>query len=220
MHLNLPPASPDPSSKASWRRELRAARRALVDEQDETGRDHQGRALTAALLTWMEPYAERLGRADLSGWSVTAFASMATEPPTDHLIATLLDRGVRVWLPVTLPEGRLGWTPAGQPGRGQAGASPMRPDPAATGASAGSEALKQVDVALVPGLAVAHDGTRLGQGGGYYDRVIPLLRPRHVPVVAVLHDHEWLPQVPSAAHDAAVDAVLTTHGVRAVTPPG
>lgn len=220
MHLNLPPTSPDFASKASWRRELRSARRSLVDEQGETGRDHQSRELTKALLTWLEPYAERLGRADLSGWSMTAFTAMASEPPTDHLIATLLDRGVRVWLPVTLPDSQLGWTPAGQTPQGQARPSPMRPDPAAAQTGAGREALEQVDVALVPALAVSHDGGRLGQGGGYYDRVIPSLRQRHVPVVAVLHDHEWLPQVPRATHDAAVDAVLTTAGVRVLTPPG
>ncbi|MBA2696502.1 MAG: hypothetical protein H0U62_11850, partial [Actinobacteria bacterium] len=139
MDLHLPPARPEPSSKASWRRELRAARRVLVDQQGETGRDRQGRELTEALLTWLEPYAEALGRADLSGWSVTAFTAMASEPPTDHLIATLLDRGVRVWLPVTLPDRQLGWTPAGQTPQGQARPSPMRPDPAAAQASVGRE---------------------------------------------------------------------------------
>ncbi|MGI8948003.1 MAG: 5-formyltetrahydrofolate cyclo-ligase [Ornithinimicrobium sp.] len=95
---------------------------------------------------------------------------------------------------------------------------------AAVARSRGSEVLQGVDVALIPALAVSRDGRRLGQGGGYYDRVLPVLRQRAstVPVIAVLHDHEWLPQVPSEPHDALVDAVLTTAGVQDVeglTPP-
>ena len=34
-----------------------------------------------------------------------------------------------------------------------------------------------VDWALVPGLAFDERGFRLGRGAGYYDRLIPLLRP-------------------------------------------
>lgn len=223
MDLQLPPAGTDSASKAAWRRELRAARRSVVAEQGEAGRARHGRELSAALLRWLEPYAARSGRADLSGWSVTAFAAMATEPPTEHLLGTLGELGVQVWLPVTLPEARLGWRLARDPADQAGGHDPMHPDPAAVTRSRGPEVLEQVDLALIPALAVARDGRRLGQGGGYYDRALPVLRRRPaptVPVIAVLHDHEWLPQVPSESHDARVDAVLTTAGVQLLTPPG
>ena len=36
--------------------------------------------------------------------------------------------------------------------------------------------LDSIDVVLVPALAIDPDGYRLGQGGGYYDRALPLLR--------------------------------------------
>ena len=63
------------------------------------------------------------------------------------------------------------------------------------------------------------DDVRLGQGGGYYDTVLPTLRTLSAgaPVVIVLHDHEVVPQVPAAGHDVVVDAVLRpTSGVCAV----
>ena len=36
--------------------------------------------------------------------------------------------------------------------------------------------LESIDLVLVPALAIDPDGYRLGQGGGYYDRALPLLR--------------------------------------------
>lgn len=36
--------------------------------------------------------------------------------------------------------------------------------------------LDSIDLVLVPALAIDPDGYRLGQGGGYYDRALPLLR--------------------------------------------
>jgi 5-formyltetrahydrofolate cyclo-ligase len=37
-------------------------------------------------------------------------------------------------------------------------------------------ALDSIDVVLVPALAIDPDGYRLGQGGGFYDRALPLLK--------------------------------------------
>ena len=49
---------------------------------------------------------------------------------------------------------------------------------------------------------------RLGYGGGYYDRLLPLLRP-HVPRIAGAFDEQIVAAVPTAAHDLAVDLVAT-----------
>jgi 5-formyltetrahydrofolate cyclo-ligase len=212
MGPQLPPVG---AGKAAWRAEVRRLRRDLVQRQGPAGRAAHARSLTAAALPWLESYAVGLGRVGLRGLCVTAFAAMPSEPPVDDLVATLRERGVEVLLPLTLPGGVLRWTT--EPAQGH----PMRPA-AEAGSGRGAEALSEVDVALVPALAVARDGRRLGQGGGYYDRAVPVLRSRRspAPVVAVLHDHEWVADLPSQAHDIRVDAVLTTRGVEPVSPPG
>ncbi len=213
MEPQLPPVA---AGKSAWRDQVRRLRRELVQRQGPAGRAAHARALTAAALPWLEAYAAGLGRVDLQDLRVTAFAPMPSEPPVDDLVATLRSRGVEVLLPLTLPGGVLRWTtePAEE-------GHPMRPASDAS-AGQGAEALAEVDIALVPALAVARDGRRLGQGGGYYDRAVPALRLGRspAPVVAVLHDHEWVADLPSEEHDIRVDAVLTTRGVQPVIPPG
>jgi 5-formyltetrahydrofolate cyclo-ligase len=65
-----------------------------------------------------------------------------------------------------------------------------------------------VDWVLVPGVAFDRDGRRVGYGGGYYDRLLPLLRPR-IPRVAGAYDVQVVAHVPSSAHDLTVDAIVT-----------
>ncbi|WP_114907291.1 5-formyltetrahydrofolate cyclo-ligase [Ornithinimicrobium murale] len=191
------------AAKKQARSRVRARRRDLVERQGVAERAEQASALANAFLTWARGYAEGLGRGDLSGLVVTAFDPMPTEPPVHALVAAAREAGMRVLLPVTVREDtRLDWVTAGDP----------------TSEVQGPEALLGVDIALIPGLAVDLSGHRLGQGGGYYDRALPLVRPG-VPVVVALHDHEFpthaAPElaVPHAPHDIPVDGVLTTAGV-------
>jgi 5-formyltetrahydrofolate cyclo-ligase len=65
----------------------------------------------------------------------------------------------------------------------------------------------EVDLVLVPGLAFDVRGQRLGYGQGYYDRLLPSLsRARRV---GLAYELSLLAEVPSAAHDAPVDVVIT-----------
>jgi 5-formyltetrahydrofolate cyclo-ligase len=65
-----------------------------------------------------------------------------------------------------------------------------------------------VDCVLVPGVAFDPAGRRLGYGGGYYDRLLPHLRPG-VPRIAGAFDVQIVDAVPVDAHDLAVDIVVT-----------
>jgi len=80
-----------------------------------------------------------------------------------------------------------------------------------TGPRLPATALGTADVVLVPALAVAADGTRLGRGGGYYDRALGHARTGAV-LVAVVFDDELLDEVPAGAHDRRVAAVVTPGG--------
>jgi 5-formyltetrahydrofolate cyclo-ligase len=75
----------------------------------------------------------------------------------------------------------------------------------------GPTALGAADTVVVPALAVGRDGSRLGRGGGYYDRALQYARPDAV-LVAVVFDDELLDELPVEAHDLRVTAVVTPSG--------
>jgi len=65
-----------------------------------------------------------------------------------------------------------------------------------------------IEFVLVPGVAFDLDGRRLGYGGGYYDRLLPLLPP-HAARVAGAFELQLVEHVPAAPHDVAVDEIVT-----------
>jgi len=65
-----------------------------------------------------------------------------------------------------------------------------------------------IDWILVPGLAFDRSGRRLGYGGGYYDRLLPLI-PASAARVAGAYDLQIVPRVPAAPHDLLVDCIVT-----------
>ena len=86
------------------------------------------------------------------------------------------------------------------------GRPPAQPD----GEAQGAESLKEADLIVIPALAASADGTRLGQGGGWYDRALTHRSPG-IPVVAVIFDDEVLEPriIPAEPHDVPVDAIVT-----------
>lgn len=75
----------------------------------------------------------------------------------------------------------------------------------------------EVDVAIVPGVAFDVDGGRLGRGGGFYDRLLPRLRPDCL-VVGVCSEQAVLGRVPTEPHDRPVDVVVSDASVRRRPP--
>lgn len=71
----------------------------------------------------------------------------------------------------------------------------------------------QLDLVLVPGLAFSPSGTRLGRGGGYYDRLLADRRTDCV-AVGVTWSDRVLDEVPVEDHDSRVDYLATETGVK------
>lgn len=141
---------------------------------------------------------------------VAAYAHRPSEPSTGPLLARLSASGVRVLLPALGPGLGRDWawytTPEALQSR-----SPGRP-PEPDGPHLPGDTVGQADVVVVPALAVDTSGARLGQGGGWYDRVLADVRPG-VPVLALVHAHEVydaaVRPLPREDHDRRVDAVVT-----------
>ena len=67
---------------------------------------------------------------------------------------------------------------------------------------------EQLDLVMVPGTAFDPKGGRMGQGKGYYDRLLARVRPS-APLVAIAFDCQIFDEIPVSAHDVFMDRVLT-----------
>ena len=151
-------------------------------ERSESARAAASEAITAHLLALPEVNSAK---------TVGCYVAMRGEPDTKQLIASLLARKVRVLIPVGRDE-------------------PNWADFEAPDIALGASSIATADFLIVPGLAVAYDGTRLGRGGGYYDKVLEHFSS---PTCIALFSDEVLPKVPSEPHDQKVRMVATELGV-------
>lgn len=133
--------------------------------------------------------------------SVAAYVPLRTEPGSVELLDALDGAGIAVLVPVLLPNCDLDWR--------------RWPD----GPLAGVDAIGTVDVAFVPALAVARDGTRLGRGGGSYDRALTRRSP-DATVIALLFDDELVDVLPREPWDVPVHGAVTPSGWRVVRESG
>jgi len=67
---------------------------------------------------------------------------------------------------------------------------------------------EELDLVMVPGTAFDARGGRMGQGKGYYDRLLARARP-DAPLVALAFDCQLFDEIPVAGHDVFMDEVLT-----------
>ncbi|WP_182354290.1 5-formyltetrahydrofolate cyclo-ligase [Flaviflexus huanghaiensis] len=103
--------------------------------------------------------------------TVSLYVSVNNEPVTLRALDILRDRGVRVLLPKLGPGLARMWAEFGK--GGLAIEAPGRP-PSPISDALPSETIEEADAIIVPALALNHRGIRLGQGGGWYDRILKL----------------------------------------------
>ncbi|ADG67080.1 5-formyltetrahydrofolate cyclo-ligase [Planctopirus limnophila DSM 3776] len=68
--------------------------------------------------------------------------------------------------------------------------------------------LAEIDLVVLPGLAFDEQGRRLGQGRGYFDRLLMELNP-HAIKVGLAFEVQMVEEVPVEEHDLPVDLVIT-----------
>lgn len=188
-----------------------AARKTALRDQLVTARNRRSllevaesaRALAEHLLA--RPEVQRAA-------TIAVYISIGTEPGTGPLIDQLAAMGRRVILPVVLPDLDLDWAVYDGPDSLERRRGLLEP----VGRRLGPEAVATADVVLTPGLAVDHTGMRIGRGGGCYDRALGRV-PVGTFVCTLLYDDEVVENVPSAAHDRPVTAVVTPTGVSRLT---
>jgi len=171
------------------------------------------RAVSAAVhRVEAEQLCSHLANAVRDATTVCAYLPVGAEPGSEALLDRLRALGRAVLLPVT----RTGpdnehlplWWGDYIPGKLVSARFGLR-EPARPWLE--PSAITQAGVVLVPALAVDRTGVRLGRGGGFYDRSLPLCAPG-TRLVAVVRDDELLESLPTEPHDVRMTHALTPLG--------
>jgi 5-formyltetrahydrofolate cyclo-ligase len=88
----------------------------------------------------------------------------------------------------------------------------LEPRPQLRDAPGKRVAPKELDLVMVPGTAFDSRGGRMGQGKGYYDRLLAQTR-LDCPLIALAFECQMFPEIPVAPHDVFMDKVLTEQAV-------
>ena len=181
-------------AKAALRIRARAARASLDHEE-------RAEAARAAARHFFDGIA--LSASDV----VAAYWRIRDELDCQPILVKLMDSNQTVVLPVVLgPEQPLDlrvWEQGAslyESGFGTLAPSELAPK-------------AEPDIVIMPLLGFDGRGTRLGYGGGYYDRTLAAMtkKPR---LVGLAFAAQELDRIPREPHDVPLDAVITEAGVR------
>jgi len=187
------------TDRPALRREARARRRSLAPAERSAAALAIARHLAGT--GWLRP-----------GSRIAGYLATPEEMDPAPCLALASRRGCELWLPrvEATRQGRMSFAPAG---------GALRRNAYGIAEPANRERLSSrwMQLVLVPLVAFDASGTRLGMGGGFYDRALAWRRTRRhwrgPRIVGVAHSIQQLPQIVAAAHDIRLDAVITERGV-------
>ena len=139
---------------------------------------------------------------------ILAYLNMSREVATDSMLACAWQMGKRVAVPAERQDGEympVWLTPDDPVTAVRFGVPepvvhvPARPD--------------RFDLVLVPGVAFAPSGARLGHGKAYYDRMLARLASRVGCKVGICMEYQMVPTVPITENDVNMDMVVTERAV-------
>jgi 5-formyltetrahydrofolate cyclo-ligase len=181
------------AQKSKLRTELRARRRTA--EPKQLAKDSE--ALCQRLLELPELQCAQ---------TVFCYVSCGGEVQTRRFIAHLLAAGKRVAVPRCGKNGAMDAVCISSLEELQPAMMGIPEPPAHMPAIAFSE----IDFAVVPAVACGEDGSRLGQGGGYYDR---FLEKTSCAFAAVCLEEYLFPTLPFESHDRFMKIIVTQQRV-------
>lgn len=184
-------------AKKALRERILAQRDAL----DAGLRREHSRTITEAILALPEFARAR---------AIAAYSSFGSEYDTAALLEAARAAGKRLLLPrVDKAAGRIELKRVQDPRADLvAGVWGIR-EPSTACPPANAE---EADFVLVPGVAFTRQGDRLGYGGGYYDRLLPMLRLDAARIAAAF-SLQVVDSIPLAPHDQRVHCVVTESGI-------
>ena len=215
MHLNTATAVSNSDAGASaddisldkdiLRSQIRPRRLTARSHRGEHGQQQMQALFTAHIL---DAVAQRVH----SPSTIAAYLPTKSEPPIIEALTRLHKDGHRILVPVVRPGRKLAWVhwdPAVE--------HPLSPMgiPEPEGEEQDERAFVDADLRLIPALAFDTGGHRLGQGGGYYDRIIPLLSDQQLTdrSISIVFSDEIYEAIPYDQWDAILPVLLTEQGI-------
>lgn len=139
--------------------------------------------------------------------SIFVYIGAGDEINTDYLVDDMLKKDKAVYVPLCLGKGEMVAKRISSRDELKEGMYGI-PEP-------GAEALEippeDISLVIVPGVAFGRDFTRLGRGGGYYDRFLE--KASGATLVAPCREENLLETVPVDEHDRSVDVIVTNEEV-------
>jgi len=182
--------------------EAKAALRALAHKQRATFlHGYRADAAKAAAEHFFSGVALRPGEVIAAYWPIR------DELDCRLVLTRLMDEGRPVCLPVVLGEDQSLQLRLWEQG------AALYPSGFGTLAPEENAPLAEPDIVLMPLLGFDQQGTRLGYGGGYYDRTLAAMSrlPR---LIGFAFSAQELDHIPRETHDIPLDAVVTEQGIR------
>lgn len=175
--------------KAELRKELRKRRRELSEDEIRSASIKVAEKVKAL---------EKYKKAEM----ILAYNAAMGELDVSYIIENAIASGKKVAFPLCISDGELKLLIPETPHSFNVGAyGILEPDEGRSHEVLADE----LDFIIVPAVGFTSDCARLGQGGGYYDR---LLSKTFAYTVGVGYDFQLLPELPVELHDRRLDCVI------------
>ncbi len=169
----------------------------------------EARARRTTLALSLPHFAQRIVAHDLSlpdGAIVGGYVALPGEADPHLLLKHLMAHGHPIAFPRVVAKGEALSFHLWQDGKLLKPGAFGIPEPSA------DWPLAQPRVLLVPLLAFDKTGTRIGYGGGYYDRTLASLP--NVIAIGIAYAGQEVDEIPHDANDERLDMVVTENGIR------